>query len=170
MTHVPINPPAIPVQPLVWMVLFCGLISFSCKPPSYPPPAQIVLPDGPEPPGSLGRRWEDCCWKWRIRMRMHESIRMWSLPAMAPNGVSRGIHPRFRLQSEPAASSVSTCVSFFMKGRCEHAREVLVGWQSALGVRLGESLRTALDMSMQPVQRRSFFFEPIASSKVRLAL
>ncbi|MDQ6758967.1 MAG: discoidin domain-containing protein [Acidobacteriota bacterium] len=46
----------------------------------------------------------------------------------------------------------------------------MVGWQSALGVHLGEALRTALDTSMQPVRRHSLFFEPLSSSKVRLGL
>ncbi len=49
-----------------------------------------------------------------------------------------------------------------------HSRQVLVEWQSALGVRLGESLRAAIDPLYQPTRRYSFSFTPIATRKIRL--
>ncbi|HTS50542.1 MAG TPA: glycosyltransferase family 39 protein, partial [Bryobacteraceae bacterium] len=49
-----------------------------------------------------------------------------------------------------------------------HSRQVLVEWQSALGVRLGESLRSAIDPDFQPSRRYEFSFAPITARKVRL--
>ena len=49
-----------------------------------------------------------------------------------------------------------------------HSAPVLVEWQSALGVRLGESLRAALQRSLQPIGHLEFHFEPRTVRKVRL--
>jgi hypothetical protein len=49
-----------------------------------------------------------------------------------------------------------------------HSRQVLVEWQSALGVRLGESLRSAIDPDFQPSRHYRFSFATISARKVRL--
>src|SRR5205807_6090685 len=42
-----------------------------------------------------------------------------------------------------------------------HSRQVLVEWQSALGVRLGQALRSAIPAGLQPVEHFDFRFEPL---------
>ena len=49
-----------------------------------------------------------------------------------------------------------------------HSRQVIVAWESALGVRLGESIRAAFDSSLQPTLRYVFSFESTPLSKFRL--
>lgn len=49
-----------------------------------------------------------------------------------------------------------------------HSRAVLVEWQSALGVRLGESLRAAIDRSYQSTHRYIFSFPPVSARTIRL--
>ena len=49
-----------------------------------------------------------------------------------------------------------------------HTRKVLVEWQSALGVRLGESLLTAAQTWRQPTQRIGFHLEPRALREIRV--
>lgn len=49
-----------------------------------------------------------------------------------------------------------------------HSHEVLVEWQSALGVRLGESLRGAVDPLYQPTRRYTFSFAPVVARRIRL--
>jgi hypothetical protein len=49
-----------------------------------------------------------------------------------------------------------------------HSPQVLVEWQSALGVRLGESLRAAMQRSLQPVSHFEFHFESRTVRKARL--
>ncbi|MDQ6700939.1 MAG: glycosyltransferase family 39 protein, partial [Acidobacteriota bacterium] len=49
-----------------------------------------------------------------------------------------------------------------------HSRQVIVAWESALGVRLGEAVRAAFDSSLQPAQRYVFSFESVTLSKFRL--
>jgi hypothetical protein len=58
--------------------------------------------------------------------------------------------------------------SFAGFAQAYHSREVLVEWQSTLGVRLGESLREAMQPSLQPTQNLDFHFEPRAVRKLRL--
>jgi hypothetical protein len=49
------------------------------------------------------------------------------------------------------------------------SRDVLVEWQSALGVRLGESLRAATDPLYQPTRRYTFSFAPVNTRRIRIA-
>ncbi|HYL34570.1 MAG TPA: hypothetical protein VEV17_01510 [Bryobacteraceae bacterium] len=49
-----------------------------------------------------------------------------------------------------------------------HSPEVLVEWESTLGVRLGEALRAAMQGAFQPTQHLDFHFEPRAVRKLRL--
>ena len=48
------------------------------------------------------------------------------------------------------------------------SRQVIVAWQSALGVRLGESLRGAFDPALQPTHREILSFDSVPVSKIRL--
>ena len=49
-----------------------------------------------------------------------------------------------------------------------HSRQVIVEWQSALGIRLGEILKAPVSPWLQPVQHVEFHFEPRTVRKVRL--
>ena len=49
-----------------------------------------------------------------------------------------------------------------------HTREVIVEWQSAFGVRLGECLHGPLDPDLRPARAYDFSFEPLNASRIRL--
>ncbi len=49
-----------------------------------------------------------------------------------------------------------------------HSRQVIVEWQSALGIRLGEPLRAATNNSLLPVDRHQFAFPALTARRVRL--
>jgi len=50
-----------------------------------------------------------------------------------------------------------------------HSRQVLVEWESAVGVRLGESVRAAIDPRYQPTEQHRFSFPPRAVQGIRLS-
>jgi len=51
-----------------------------------------------------------------------------------------------------------------------HSRQVIVEWQSALGVRLGEALRAAANRAMFPTDREEFSFPAVTARRIRLTL
>jgi hypothetical protein len=49
-----------------------------------------------------------------------------------------------------------------------HSRQVIVEWQSALGVRLGESMRGATNRGLVPTEQHQFSFPALTSRRARL--
>ncbi len=119
-THVLNNRRVIPVEPTVCMVLFCGLMLSSCSAPSYPPPPQIVLPDGPEPALS----WDDGAGLLLGMADPNADARI--VQDVVPSGNNAewrftGIHPQFRLQVR-AGGKLSFYMRFFLHEESLRAR------------------------------------------------
>ena len=69
---------------------------------------------------------------------------------------------------ESNMASGDRAFSFRGFSQAYHSRAVLVEWQSALGTRLAEALRAAMEASFQPVERHDFHFPPRALTSIRL--
>jgi hypothetical protein len=94
--------------------------AFSCRPPAYPPPVQVVLPSGPEPlPG-----WEN---QSELLLEMSDPNANSRIVQDVFPGVSgaewrlTGAHPRFRLQV-PVAAKISFYMRFFVHAESLRAR------------------------------------------------